>query len=103
SLPPGLDRALFQQPVEQGLDRGLLPLLPACERRDHVFGRQGRRSVPKHLHDHGFGVADLHSITSVNLMISEITPVIDGVKGGEASAAPSRLTGPWPPARCVRR
>src|SRR5690606_4460156 len=88
SLPPGLDRALFQQTVEQGLDRGLLPLLPAGERRDHVLGRQGRGRLPEHLHDHGFGVADLHSITSVNVVVSEITPVIDNVKGARLPPLP---------------
>jgi hypothetical protein len=57
----GADGALAQQTVQQGLDRGFLPVPCRPQGLHHVLGRH-RLASPKHLHDLGFGLGDLHRL-----------------------------------------
>src|SRR5262245_37044203 len=54
-------RALVEQAVEQGLDGGFLPLAAVGQGGDHVLGAE-RMAAPEHVHDGGFGFADLHRL-----------------------------------------
>src|SRR6478735_134203 len=57
----GADGALFQQAIEQGLDRRFLPLPAVGQCGNDILGRQ-RLALPEHLHDGRLGFADLHRL-----------------------------------------
>src|SRR5690606_29246305 len=75
----GADGALLQQAVEERLDRGLLPAAVGGDGGDDLIGNQGV-ALPERFHDDGFGFADLHLITRVNVRWVQITLVNLGVK-----------------------
>src|SRR5690606_7365618 len=75
----GADGALLQQAVEERLDRGLLPAAVGGDGGDDLIGNQGV-ALPERFHDDGFGFADLHLITRVNVRWVQITLVNLDVK-----------------------